>query len=286
MKAIKKAKNIGFDGRVSIQIGPYKLKKIADFILPENYKIIRFSNFSILKICFLMDDNADFSIYRHKKVRSPLTHLDFYYSRKTKKKNSPLFRRKLSKFLIEKQNFKSTGYFIYITNLLKNKHIKHTYYSELIYVDRNKIKADRKKKKQQQEMEKNINNIFRELIVNYITNNSLVSNLTINSIIDKWLKKIGQEESIKYKDIIKRSIKTNTKNKSLELNFIEGTELKVEIDKFFIPYLKDRMSKRLKMDFVGMRFEESKEMVRELDYIEEEEKVNNKKFNFDSKKKH
>ena len=77
---------IGFDGRRAIRLGPNKIKKLPNFIIPEDYNIIRFSDFSILRIFFLVDQNIDHWLTRQKKWRSPLLHFNMRYNLKTKKK--------------------------------------------------------------------------------------------------------------------------------------------------------------------------------------------------------
>ena len=126
---------IGFDGRRAIRLGPNKIKKLPNFIIPEDYNIIRFSNFSILKVFFLIDQNLTNWIYRQKQWRTPLRYFNLRYSSQKKNKTSPFFWKNLFISSLEKKNFKSTNYFLYLINLLKNKQIRYMIYFNNVDID-------------------------------------------------------------------------------------------------------------------------------------------------------
>ncbi len=124
---------IGFDGRRAIKTGPNKVKKLPGFLIPEDYNIIRFHNFGILKIYFLIDKNLEtYWAKKQKKWRSPLKYFNMRYN---KNKNLIDNQLKLNKNLvnmnIEKKNFKITGFFVYLLNLLNNNSVKQKFYFNL-----------------------------------------------------------------------------------------------------------------------------------------------------------
>jgi hypothetical protein len=124
---------IGFDGRRAIRTGPNKVKKLPGFIIPEDYNVIRFNNFSILKIYFLIDKNLEtYWTKKQKNWRAPLKYFNMRY---TKNKNSEENFLKLNKNLvnnnIEKKNFKITSFFIYLINLLNNNSVKQHLYLDV-----------------------------------------------------------------------------------------------------------------------------------------------------------
>lgn len=120
---------IGFDGRRAIRTGPNKVKKLPGFIIPEDYHIIRFSNFIVLKIYFLIDKNLEtYWAKKQKNWRSPIKYLNMRYNKKKNKDNSLRFSKNLFNSNIEKKNFKSTGFFMYLINLLNNNYIRKSMY--------------------------------------------------------------------------------------------------------------------------------------------------------------
>ena len=120
---------IGFDGRRAIRTGPNKVKKLPGFVIPEDYHIIRFSNFIVLKIYFLIDRNLEtYWVNKQKNWRSPLKYYNMRYHKIKNKDNLLKFSRNLFNSNIEKKNFKSTGFFMYLINLLNNNYIKKTEY--------------------------------------------------------------------------------------------------------------------------------------------------------------
>ena len=124
---------IGFDGRRAIKTGPNKVKKLPGFIIPEDYNIIRFHNFSILKIYFLIDKNLEtYWAKKQKNWRSPLKYFNMRYNKNKNITNNPLkFNKNLVNTNIEKKNFKITGFFIYLLNLLNNNSIRQKFYFSL-----------------------------------------------------------------------------------------------------------------------------------------------------------
>ena len=120
---------IGFDGRRAIRTGPNKVKKLPGFIIPEDYHIIRFSNFVILKIYFLIDRNLEtYWAKKQKNWRSPIKYLNMRYNKSKNKENALRFNKNLFISNVEKKNFKSTGFFMYLINLLNNNSIKKSLY--------------------------------------------------------------------------------------------------------------------------------------------------------------
>ena len=120
---------IGFDGRRAIRTGPNKVKKLPGFIIPEDYHIIRFSNFIVLKIYFLIDKNLEtYWAKKQKNWRSPVKYLNMRYNKNKNKDNSLKFSKNLFNSNIEKKNFKSTGFFMYLINLLNNNYIRKSMY--------------------------------------------------------------------------------------------------------------------------------------------------------------
>nr|YP_009308389.1 orf1594 [Paramoeba pemaquidensis]AOS85527.1 orf1594 [Paramoeba pemaquidensis] len=124
---------IGFDGRRAIKTGPNKVKKLPGFLIPEDYNIIRFHNFSILKIYFLIDKNLEtYWAKKQKNWRSPLKYFNMRYNKNKNMINNPLrLNKNLVNLNIEKKNLKITGFFVYLFNLLNNNYVKQKLYFNL-----------------------------------------------------------------------------------------------------------------------------------------------------------